>query len=88
MPKLIKEIEADAHFPKSAKVILKNALPRLAAKWLNKSGISAEYQDEVACVTALLLIVQHDRKMSGKLDELIAIARASRRDPEAEKKAA
>lgn len=75
MPKLIKEIEQDTHFPKASKVLLKEALPRLAAKWLNRSGISAEYQDEVSVVTALLLIVQHDRKMSAKLDELIALAR-------------
>jgi hypothetical protein len=72
MPKLCKQIESDAHFPKTAKIILKRSLPRLACKWLNKSGVSAEFQDEVAVVTALLLIVQHDRKMHSKLDELIA----------------
>lgn len=72
MPKLCKEIEADAHFPKMAKVILKRSLPRLACKWLNATGISAEYHDEVAVVTALLLIIQSDRKNSAKLDELIA----------------
>jgi hypothetical protein len=72
MPKLCREIEADAHFPKTAKIILKRSLPRLAAKWMNKAGISAEFQDEVAVLTAMLLILQHDRKMSGKLDELIA----------------
>ena len=73
---LIKEIEADAGFPKAAVLLLKRSLPRLAAKWLNKAGISSEYQDELACVTAVLLIVQHDRKLSGKLDELISLKRA------------
>lgn len=72
MPKLIKEIESDAHFPDAAKVILTTSLPRLAAKWLNKSGLSAEYQDEIAVITAILLIYQHDRKMMLKLDKLIA----------------
>lgn len=72
MPKLCKQIEQDAHFPKTAKIILKRSLPRLACKWLNKSGVSAEYQDEVAVVTALVLVIQHDRKMSAKLDEFIA----------------
>lgn len=72
LPALIKEIERDASFPKTAKVLLKQSLPRVAAKWLNKSGVSAEFQDELACVTAVLLIVQHDRKLTEKLDELIA----------------
>jgi hypothetical protein len=71
MPKLVKEIQDDAQFPAAAKVLLATSLPRLAAKWMNKSGISAEYQDEVACVTAILLIIQHDRKTSAKLDKLI-----------------
>lgn len=71
MPKLVKEIQADAQFPKTAKVLLVTSLPRLAAKWLNKAGISAEYQDELACVTAVLIIVKHDRETSAKLDKLI-----------------
>jgi len=71
MPKLIKEIQDDAHFPKAAKVLLVTSLPRLAAKWLNKSGISAEYQDELAVATAFLIIIKHDRTMSAKLDKLI-----------------
>jgi hypothetical protein len=70
--KLLEEIERDAHFPKAAKILLKESLPRLAAKWLNRSGVSAEYRDELAVVTALLLMVQNDRKNSAKLDELIA----------------
>jgi len=57
-------------------------LPRLAAKWLNKSGISAELRDEVAVVTALLLIVKHDRSMASKLDVLIAIEVKRRKDLE------
>lgn len=81
MSKLIKEIEEDAHFPAAAKVLLATSLPRLAAKWLNKSGISAEYQDEVACVTAILLIIQHDRKTAAKLDKLIAQTKAPK-EPE------
>jgi hypothetical protein len=72
---LVREIKADAHFPKAAKVLLADALPRLAAKWLNRSGMSAEYQDEISCLTAMVLIVQHDRGISSKLDELIAAAK-------------
>ena len=72
---LVREIKADARFPKAAKVLLADALPRLAAKWLNRSGMSAEYQDEISCLTAMVLIVQHDRGISSKLDELIAAAK-------------
>lgn len=73
---LLKEIERDAHFPKAAKILLKESLPRLAAKWLNRSGVSAEYQDELTVVTAMLLIYQSDRKNSTKLDELIELRKA------------
>lgn len=72
---LIKEVERDAYFPKTAKLLLKNALPRLAAKYLNKAGFSAEYRDELACVTAVLLIIKHDRSLSQRLDEMIALKR-------------
>lgn len=67
--KLVKEIERDAHFPKTAKIILKQSLPRLACKWLNKAGISAENQDEVLTLTAVLLVVQSDRRVSQRLSK-------------------
>lgn len=67
--KLVKEIEKDAHFPKTAKIILKQSLPRLAAKWLNKAGISAENQDEVLTLTAVLLILQSQRKISIRISK-------------------
>lgn len=76
MPKLVKEIEADAHFPQAAKALLKDSLPRLACKWLNKFGVSAEFRDELACVTAILLIVKNDRSTAKRLDELISLKRA------------
>ncbi len=69
--KLTKEIEADVRFPGTAKVLLKNAIPRLAAKWLNKSGISAEYQDEISVVTALVLIIKNNYQVNRRFDDLI-----------------
>jgi hypothetical protein len=69
--KLAKEIEVDARFPKSAKALLKLAIPRLAAKWLNKTGISAEYQDEIAVLTAVILIVKHEMSVRARFEELI-----------------
>lgn len=83
MPKLIKEIEKDAHFPRTAKVMLKDALPRIAAKYLNMTGISAAYRDELACMTSLILIVKNDRKMSSRFDELIGELKKARQEKEA-----
>lgn len=74
--KLVREIEADARFPKAAKVLLCRALPRLSAKYLNKIGLSSEYEDELACIGAVLLIVQNDRKLESRLVELIEAAKA------------
>ncbi|MCW5554474.1 MAG: hypothetical protein KIS67_20240 [Verrucomicrobiae bacterium] len=79
-PKLLKEIESDAHWPKSSKILLCRSLPRLAAKWLNNSGISASYQDEVECVSAVILIVQNDVKLGQRLDTLIAELNKARSD--------
>jgi hypothetical protein len=69
--KLTKEIENDARFPATAKVLLKHAIPRLGAKWLNKAGISAEYQDEISVVTALILIVRNNAQVNARFDEII-----------------
>lgn len=72
MPKLIKEIEQDAHMPPEAKAMLSVSLPRCAAKWLNKSGVSAEYMDEISILTACVLIWSHDRKADQRLEKLLA----------------
>ena len=69
LPKLCKEIEGDAYFPKLSKKVLSRCLPRLAAKYLNKSGVSAEFQDEVAVVTAFLLIAWNDRNIAKRFAE-------------------
>ena len=69
--KLVKEIEADARFPDSAKTLLKHSLPRLAAKWLNKAGISAEWQEEISVITALLLIFQHEAQVNARFKKLV-----------------
>ena len=76
---LLREIERDAHFPQAAVVLLKDSLPRLACKWLNKFGVSAEFRDELQCVTAILLIVKNDKATASRLDELLALKRAEDR---------
>lgn len=72
MPKLVKEIQDDAYFPPEAKAILIVTVPRCAAKWLNKSGLSAEYQDEIAIMTAGILIWSAVRKADQRLAKQIA----------------
>lgn len=69
LPKLSKEIEADAYFPKISKKVLSKCLPRLAAKYLNKTGVSAEFQDEVAVFVAVIMIALNDRSISKRLAE-------------------
>jgi hypothetical protein len=70
-PKLCKEIEADAHFPKMAKTLLKHSIPRLAAKWLNRAGLSAEWQEEISVLSAIILIIKQQAKVNTRLEELI-----------------
>jgi len=70
---LIKEIQKDAHWPAVAKKTLDTSLPRLSAKWLNKSGMSAEYADEVAVGSALLMIWRADTAITERLDKLIEL---------------
>jgi len=70
--KLVKKIGEDARFPESAKILLKNSIPRLIAKWMNKTGISGEYQDEVAVMTAVILIVKHNAGVDANFQEILA----------------
>lgn len=70
-PKLCKELEADAHFPKVAKTLLKHSIPRLAAKWLNRAGLSAEWQEEISVLTAIILIIKQQAKVNARLEEVI-----------------
>jgi hypothetical protein len=70
---LLKEIEKDSHFPASAKVTLSTSVPRMCAKWLNKFGLSAEYQDETLTVLAILSIYHNDSRIDSKLDKLIKL---------------
>ncbi len=69
---VIQEVRKDAAWPAPTKRALEIAAPRCAAKWLNKSGLSAEYQDEVMLGTAVAaLLAQHSVALR-KLDKLIA----------------
>ena len=69
--KLSKEIAKDAHFPPVAKALLKSSIPRLAAKWLNRTGLSAEWQEEISVLTAIILIIKQGAKNNARFEELI-----------------
>lgn len=85
--KVARELVRDAQYPASFKKTLKISTPRVAAKWLNKAGVSAEHADEAAFVLSLGAIFLQGRKLSAKLDKLIEAAKEKpATEPKAEKK--
>jgi hypothetical protein len=86
---IVKEIEAEAKWSASAKKGLEVSTAQVAAKWLNKAGISAEYQPEVTFLTALGRVLGGHALLLRRLDKLIALANvqpAKPAKPEEEKK--
>ena len=79
--RLAKEIENDARFPKLAKTLLKSSIPRLAAKWLNRSGISAEWQEEISVLTAIILIIKQGSSLNNRFEELLQAKNAQPAKP-------
>jgi hypothetical protein len=69
---VIAEIRKDAAWPAPTKRAVEIAAPRVAAKWLNRSGLSAEYQDEVLLGTAAAAILAQHSMILRKLDKVIA----------------
>lgn len=63
--RLLEQIEADAGIPKFCKTIWKKYLPKMAAKWLNKSGVSSEYEAETALALSALYYI-YDKSQRGK----------------------
>lgn len=68
---VVKRVNQDSHYHAGSKRALQVATPRVACKWLNKAGISAEYADEVALVTALGSVFIQGRKLQNTLEELL-----------------
>lgn len=64
-----------------AKALLKSSIPRLAAKWLNRTGISAEYQDELAVLTAVILIVKQGSSVNAHFEELVLEMKKAKATP-------
>jgi hypothetical protein len=76
--KLLDTIEADAGIPKFCKVIWKKYLPKLAVKWLNKSGISGEYDSETAIALSVLYYI-YDKSVRSK--EIKKLAQPTQAQP-------
>ena len=71
---IIKEIQKDAQWPEPARKALNLNTANLAAKWLNKFNVSAEYQAEAAFVVAMGRILGGHMLLLRRLDKLIAVA--------------
>jgi hypothetical protein len=83
---LVEEIEHDAKWNGAAKKALEISCPQVAAKWLNKSGISAENQAEVVLGTAIASILASHMMLLRRMDKLIAVANIPAAKPAEEKK--
>jgi hypothetical protein len=73
---VVTEIERDCKWPDKSKRMLSETSGALAAKYLNKSGISAEYKVEVNFSIAVLNIAASHMAVLKRLDKLIAAANA------------
>jgi hypothetical protein len=73
---IVKEIGRDARWPGPSRKAIEISAPQVAAKWLNKSGISAENQPEVVLGTAIVSIAVSHRKLSLKLAKLLEARKA------------
>ncbi len=69
---VLKAIEDDARWSQPTKTALLLSGPQVTAKWLNKSGLSAENQPEVVFTTAVCSLVVSQMLLGAKLDKLIA----------------
>lgn len=69
---LVKEIGRDAAWNAPARKAVELTAPQVAAKWLNKAGLSAENQAELVLGTAIVSIAANQTLLLRKLDKLIA----------------
>jgi hypothetical protein len=67
---VIKELEEKAAWNPAARDVVNMAAPKVAAKWLNKSGISAEWQDEIALAGGYATIGLGYMALCRRLDEI------------------
>lgn len=63
-------VEKDAEWNTAAKTALGSALPQVVAKWLNRSGVSADAAPEVIAVTAMVSIYLGHTMLLKKLEAM------------------
>jgi hypothetical protein len=68
----VKQVGRDAQWSAPARKAIELSASQVAARWLNKSGISAENQAEVVLCTAALSILATQRALLRRLDKMIA----------------
>lgn len=78
-PEAVQIVRQAGGWPEPAKVTLINSGSRCAAKWLNRSGVSADYADELALLGAVGSILAGNRIVEGALQKLIAEKEAARK---------
>jgi hypothetical protein len=83
---IVQEIQDSAHWPNNAKKALNEHTANVTAKWLNKLGVSAEYQAEIALVTAMGRIAAGHVLVMRRLDKLIALNNAANKPQKPEER--
>lgn len=78
----VSKIKEDSHYHRASKAGLQSSIPRLACKYLNKTGVSGEYAEEVKLVGSMTAIFLQGRKLQATLEELIEQTRKLREQNE------
>lgn len=76
---LLNEVRATLAWPVEAKRSLEMTLPAPTAKMLNAAGVPNTFKEEISCLPAIALLIQHERSASEKLDKIIAELRNQRK---------
>ena len=74
---VLKKLAKDSRWHPVGKGMLKSSAPRLAAKYLNKTGISAEYQEEMEFSGGAVLILKQRNALMKELREMVAELKAA-----------
>lgn len=81
--KVVRKIFDDAKYPAASKRTMQLAAPKVTAKLLNKTGVSAEHADIIAFVGAAILIWKDGRSLKSDVLELIEKNNAAQNAPPA-----
>ena len=79
--KIVKKIHDDSKYPGASKRTLQLAAPKVAAKALNQTGVSAEHADLIAFFGAAVMIWQDGRSLKADVLEMIEAHNAAKHAP-------